>query len=594
VYAAKSTEDLRGSIATQLDDCRAAIDREGGRRVIATEHEEVSAFKRSRGPALERAKRLAAEAAERDGHAELWVQHSDRLARGDGLTADHVAEVFFAMRRVGVRLRSVQDDANLEDAIRAVLIGERNHEDSARKAKATQAGKRRVAERGEWPGGIRPDGYRVLHDVDDRGRVTRSLERDPDRAPVIEMIWRLAVDGWSDRAIVLELDRRGHMTAPYKRGAQPRPFDANRVRQTLTSAVYAGLTVHRGEVVGAGTWPAYVSVADFQRIRATRSQRAGQQRSTPGPAPSYVLARVAVCGTCGAPMDVVTSRYRRKDSSRQRTYTCRAHRERPQDCAARPVDATVVDRAFVANLTSFLGDVEAWRDRLAGDRDAESARMAREVERAQADAADHARKAERLAAKYTELLDAGDDAGAAAVLDMVKARRADLERAERRLAAATDALRDIPSGEPVDALLDFFAGLRDELAGRVQGAGGDVRRLNATVRDFFDRVELTHVDDGVRILPVLGSAAAERILSDPDRWPHDVATVLPGGRRLSHGQAMDLDDIRAMEAIAAATQRGEGVDLTAEIGGPPAVVARGDTPPLRAIEAPARDPQSRW
>jgi hypothetical protein len=41
----------------------------------------------------------------------LWVQHSDRLARGDGLAADHLAEVFFEMRRAGVSLRSVQDDA---------------------------------------------------------------------------------------------------------------------------------------------------------------------------------------------------------------------------------------------------------------------------------------------------------------------------------------------------------------------------------------------------------------------------------------------------------------------------------------------------
>src|SRR3954452_5258104 len=110
-YAAKSTEDIRGSIGTQLADCRAAIERESDRR-LAAEHidESASAFRRSRGPGLVAAKADAARLAKRHGRSELWVQHSDRLARGDGLIADHLAEVFFELRRAGVQLRSVQDD----------------------------------------------------------------------------------------------------------------------------------------------------------------------------------------------------------------------------------------------------------------------------------------------------------------------------------------------------------------------------------------------------------------------------------------------------------------------------------------------------
>ena len=95
-------------------------------------------------------------------------------------------------------------------------------------------------------------------------------------------------------------------------------------------------------------------------------------------------------------MDVVTSRYVRKDGSRQRTYTCRAHRERPQDCDAGPIDAALVDRAFAANLTGFLGDVGGWQGRISAGRDAERQRMAREVERADADAEECARVADRL------------------------------------------------------------------------------------------------------------------------------------------------------------------------------------------------------
>src|SRR4051794_17860887 len=95
IYAAKSTEDLRGSIETQISDCRAAA-LAAGRRLIGQPQvdENRSGYKASRGPGLAEAKRLAAAAGAEAGIAELWVQHSDRLARGDGITADHLLQVF--------------------------------------------------------------------------------------------------------------------------------------------------------------------------------------------------------------------------------------------------------------------------------------------------------------------------------------------------------------------------------------------------------------------------------------------------------------------------------------------------------------------
>src|SRR4051794_28867788 len=114
VYAAKSTEDVHGSIPTQIEDCVAALE-SAGRTLYAPplSDEGYSAYHGNRGPRLAEAKRLAVEAAREHGQAELWVQHSDRLARGDGEKADHLGELFFEMRRQHVRLRSVQDDSNL-------------------------------------------------------------------------------------------------------------------------------------------------------------------------------------------------------------------------------------------------------------------------------------------------------------------------------------------------------------------------------------------------------------------------------------------------------------------------------------------------
>jgi hypothetical protein len=92
VYAAKSTEDLRGSIPDQLAECRAAVEREGSRTIVGEYTDEAfSAFKGSRGPDLVDAMRHAEELAKEDGQAELWAQNSDRLARGDGRSARHAS-----------------------------------------------------------------------------------------------------------------------------------------------------------------------------------------------------------------------------------------------------------------------------------------------------------------------------------------------------------------------------------------------------------------------------------------------------------------------------------------------------------------------
>jgi hypothetical protein len=84
IYAAKSTKDERSSIPGQLAACQVAIEREGREFVKEFSEEDVSCFKKSRGPQLEAAMEAAKEAAAERGQAELWVSHSSPLARGSG------------------------------------------------------------------------------------------------------------------------------------------------------------------------------------------------------------------------------------------------------------------------------------------------------------------------------------------------------------------------------------------------------------------------------------------------------------------------------------------------------------------------------
>jgi DNA invertase Pin-like site-specific DNA recombinase len=213
VYAAKSSEDVRGSIAAQIEDCRRAIGGAGGREIVCEYADEaVSAFTRSRGPELAAAMDEAGALAVDYGTAELWVLHSDRLARGDGRSARHLVEVALWALKADVRARCVEDVDTFRDLLYAVVTGQRNHEDSRRKGAASAAGYKRAVYRGDYVG--QPlDGYRVLVTADARGHVKKYLKIDPEREPLFRMMFRMAKRGAMPTAIARRANKQGWTTA---------------------------------------------------------------------------------------------------------------------------------------------------------------------------------------------------------------------------------------------------------------------------------------------------------------------------------------------------------------------------------------------
>src|SRR3954451_5418977 len=125
LYAAKSTEDTHGSIPTQLAVWRAAAEAEGRTFVAYFSAEAASAYNGNRGPGLAAALALA-----ETETCELWVQHSDRLARGNVRDAMHLVEYVIWAMKSNVTLRSVQDPQTFGDLLYVVVTGQRNHEDS--------------------------------------------------------------------------------------------------------------------------------------------------------------------------------------------------------------------------------------------------------------------------------------------------------------------------------------------------------------------------------------------------------------------------------------------------------------------------------
>ena len=351
IYAAKSTEDVRGSNVTQIADCRVAIAAAGGRDVAGVfADEKASGFSASRGPALTSAMSLAEGLTASGVAAELWVQHSDRLARGDGIVARHMVELALWALKAGIKVRCVQDDQTFDDLLFALLAGRASHHESARKGRAVAAGLKRAAERGEHHG-VKVDGYRIAVDVDN-GRVTKRLEFDPERRELFKLIFAMALTGSTGAEIVRALNAAGHLTKPWRKRHSPAPFTRSRVSRILRNPRYAGLSAHRGQLSGSGLWPAYISPAEYEVIQSRRKPvpGAGVARL---PRQAYLLCTVAVCGVCGSKMTSLNGTPRRQDGLRSRRYLCRSHQE-PGGCAAPPLDAAVADLAVARSLRWLL------------------------------------------------------------------------------------------------------------------------------------------------------------------------------------------------------------------------------------------------
>jgi hypothetical protein len=355
IYGAKSTEDRRGSIPEQLRECREAIDADPLRRFVAEyKDEKFSAYRRDRGPGLRDATQHSEDLAAEHGIAELWAQHSDRLARGDGRAARHTVEIALWALKFDVRVRTLQDPDTFRDLLYAVVTGQRNNEDSKRKAIASQAGTRRAAERGEYIGHL-PDGYLLIRWLDEHEQLRRRVELDAERQPLLELIFRLALRGRSCGQIARSANNAGWLTKRVQARRPPHPFAPKGINGILTNPRYAGLSVYRGEVMARGCWPAYITEHQHERILARLGARRLGNDHDRHPQETYLLSRLARCGRCGHPLHAHTGRPR-ADGSAARAYDCSSHvkhRGRHQ-CDAPPIEAHSAEAMIIASVGALL------------------------------------------------------------------------------------------------------------------------------------------------------------------------------------------------------------------------------------------------
>ena len=473
VYAAKSTEDKHGSIPTQLEDCRARAAREGWSVVAEYQDEAMSAYSGDRGPDLARAMAKCEQLAVEHGTCALIVQHSDRLARGDGKTARHLVEVALWALKHDVRLVSVQDPEMLPEGELALLLstigGMRNHQDSKRKSLSVKDGMRRRAARGVPTGGAPPFGYRWRDG---------QLVPVPAEAEVVRRIYDDWINGLTQRALARALNAAG--VPPARSGH----WTQGMISRVLANPLHTGRFRYLGDVL-PGTHEPIISQAVWehaQQVRATSVRQTGGRWPDGG---HLLVKGVLRCGRCGSAM---IPRKGRPGGGRDR-YECRGRVEHGRAFCDQPaIRRELVDVPFLDNLTDHYIDWEASKRRIE-ERAAQDLVIAREA--ARQDDAEVQRSEARLAQikrgwqdrvldddEYREQRDevSGELEAACAALERSQAH---VERIEQTGV----------SGDAEQHLLDQLATIKRAVADGVTRAPS-LNALRNVIGQIFESVEL--------------------------------------------------------------------------------------------------------
>lgn len=138
-----------------------------------------------------------------------------------------------------------------------------------------------------------------------QGRVGYGYRREgtamalhPEEAATIRSAVRRVLDGESLRAICKDLDAQQIRTPG--RGER---WNSTTLKQLLLRPSLAGLTVHRGQVVGRAPEdsPRVIDEDTHERIKAVLTDPS-RRTGTPGRAPKYLLGGIARCGRCDGVM----------------------------------------------------------------------------------------------------------------------------------------------------------------------------------------------------------------------------------------------------------------------------------------------------
>ena len=173
-----------------------------------------------------------------------------------------------------------------------------------------------------------PLGYRNVRTRDEQGREVRTVELDPERAPLMRLAFsEYATGRWTVRQIAEHLSGLG-LDVPATPSKAARPLSANRLQNLLRHPYYRGVVTFQG-VEYPGNHEALVDAETWQAVQTIlTSHRNGERQRLH----NHHLKTTAVCGHCGGRLLVQNATARGGDlyryfvcSRRHRLHTCDFH-----------------------------------------------------------------------------------------------------------------------------------------------------------------------------------------------------------------------------------------------------------------------------
>ena len=184
-----------------------------------------------------------------------------------------------------------------------------------------------------------PVGYLNVRRTDEQGREIRTVEVDPERAPLIRWAFETYAKGeTSVTGLLRDLTARGLTTVPSPKRPS-KPLGKNKLYKLLTNPYYAGVIRYKG-ALHAGAHEPLIEPALFDQVQSLLKAR--NARMTRHVQHAHHLKGLLHCGSCGSRMllDFATN-------PRGTTYAyfiCSGRAAKKTTCTRRAVPVQVAER----------------------------------------------------------------------------------------------------------------------------------------------------------------------------------------------------------------------------------------------------------
>ncbi len=342
IYA-RISEDRNGEalgVGRQVEDCRALADRLGYTVVETFIDNDLGASTRSRKarPQFDELMRRA-EAGE---FGAILFYSTSRLTRRPMEYERLIRLVEHQKVHLGSVMSGQVDLTTADGRAMARTLAAWDAAEAERTGERVARAALQRAELGKNHGGRRPFGY-----------TKDGLHLDPVESAELRRAYASILAGVPLGAIARDLNARGVGTV------NGRPWMPGTVRGMLLRPRSAGLSEHRGEIVGRAQWPPIVTEDVWRGAIALLTDPA--RRTSTGNRATYLLSGLARCGKCGEPMTSGgVKRSNTGTAGYRRIYKCRVGYcvGRRQDWIDEFVTGVVIERLSRPDAVDLLLDTD--------------------------------------------------------------------------------------------------------------------------------------------------------------------------------------------------------------------------------------------